>query len=128
VSVHKARTKVRGYFVDSLGIFSPKHPLRGYFGCKNTFFKEAADLRSESIMCLHYRQTLFTPGRCSRGNCKIRQAARTPVLPGHSNSLHSHFLIAAQAASSLRYILPVLAALPAEAMPCKVLIRTGKMS
>ena len=40
-----------GYFVVRLGIFSPK-------GCENAFFKVVAELRSESIMCLHYGQTL----------------------------------------------------------------------
>jgi hypothetical protein len=45
VSVHKV-----GYFADRPCIFSPK-------GCENAIFKEVADLRSESIMCLHYRRT-----------------------------------------------------------------------
>jgi hypothetical protein len=48
VSVHKV-----GYFVDRPCIFSPKV-------CENAVFKEVADLRSESIMCLHYGQTLIT--------------------------------------------------------------------
>jgi hypothetical protein len=38
-------------FADRPCSFSPK-------GCENTIFREVADLRSESIMCLHYGQTL----------------------------------------------------------------------
>jgi hypothetical protein len=46
---------------------------------------------------------------------------------------HSHFDIAAKAASLLRHILPALVALPVEAMlrhicRCKALIRAGKPS
>jgi hypothetical protein len=46
VSVHKV-----GYFAARHCIFSPK-------GCKNAGFKEVAGLWPESIMCLHYGQTL----------------------------------------------------------------------
>jgi hypothetical protein len=94
VSVHKA-----GYFADRPRtlvrcIFSPK-------GCENANFKEVADLQSESIMCLHYRQTLITKKNGIRRRGVYRCHAEAPV------SLKRQDLCLICEAFSLLRLLPV---------------------